>query len=177
MVKTEKLRAAARKLVPSRADVMRGVIYTGVLLASTGLIGATIAFSAQSAGSMMVVKSAARQEIRKSYAMPLPEKRGADFNIARATAAVVKAPPATLIAASATTEAAPAAREPSRPHRVTASSLNIRSRPGQGRTLFSLPQGTVVEVAEASGNWLEITGPDGRSGWAFARYLEPQAAR
>jgi uncharacterized protein YgiM (DUF1202 family) len=168
----------ASQFIPTRASVVRGAIYSGVLLAATGLIGATIAFSAQTAGSMMVIQSAARQEVRPSYAMPLPERKGADFNIARVTAAVVKAPPATVMAAAATTDADVEPAANARPHTITASSLNVRSRPGNGgQTIFSLPRGSVVTVADVDGNWLQVTSPDGRSGWAFSRYLEPNSVQ
>lgn len=145
--------------------------YAGVLMASVIVIGGAVWFSAQAAGSLMPVRSAARADIRPSYALALPERRASDFNVARTTPAVVQ-PRAAVMQAAAPAPAAEEAASPSRPHRIVASSLNIRSRPGQGGTLFSLPRGSVVDVAESQGNWLRVTAPDGRSGWAFARYLE-----
>ncbi|SFZ85380.1 SH3 domain-containing protein [Devosia enhydra] len=154
-----------------RARLLSAGRYAGVLMASLIVIGGAVGFSAQAAGSMVSIKSAARADVRQSYAMPLPDRKAADFNVARATPAVVEAR-ASVMQAALPAPAAEVAAKPSRPHRIVASSLNIRSRPGQGGTLFSLPRGSVVDVAEVQGNWLRITAPDGRSGWAFSRYLE-----
>ena len=154
-----------------KAHLLSAGRYAGVLMASLIVIGGAVGFSAQAAGSMMTVKSAARADIRPSYAVALPERRASDFNVARSTPAVVQ-PRAAVIQAAAPSPSAKVAAKPSRPHRIVASSLNIRSRPGQGGTLFSLPRDSVVDVAEVQGNWLRITAPDGRSGWAFSRYLE-----
>jgi hypothetical protein len=55
---------------------------------------------------------------------------------------------------------------------ISASALNIREQPtSQSASLFVLERGTAVEVADTEGNWAQITDTEGRTGWAFLKFL------
>jgi len=54
---------------------------------------------------------------------------------------------------------------------ITASSLNVRSGPGSGNPVqFSLGGGSIVDVLDRSGDWVEIRDDNGRSGWVAGQY-------
>jgi hypothetical protein len=56
--------------------------------------------------------------------------------------------------------------------RVNASALNLREGPSSSTPVMAaLTEGTEVEVAESHDSWVRVVGPDGRSGWVFAKYL------
>jgi len=55
---------------------------------------------------------------------------------------------------------------------VTAEALNLRAGPSSGSEVRArLLQGQKVQVAGNQGGWLEVTTPDGLSGWAYSQYL------
>lgn len=52
--------------------------------------------------------------------------------------------------------------------------LKVRSGPAKASDqVFVLKGGTPVSVGETHNGWVEITTRDGRSGWVFARFLNP----
>jgi len=59
---------------------------------------------------------------------------------------------------------------------VTAGALNVRAGPSSStEQLAALPMGTAVEISDTQGKWVEVTTGDGRTGWAFAKYLSRTA--
>jgi SH3-like domain-containing protein len=39
---------------------------------------------------------------------------------------------------------------------------------GKGKTLGLIPEGTTIKIEEEKGEWIQISLPDGRSGWIQA---------
>ncbi|MEQ1768634.1 MAG: SH3 domain-containing protein [Devosia sp.] len=78
----------------------------------------------------------------------------------------------------ATNQVAPAAADlPSEPlMTVSVSSLAIRERPEKGSALVAaLLQGEQVVPISKQGSWMLVRSTAGQVGWAFGKYLEPNA--
>lgn len=59
-------------------------------------------------------------------------------------------------------------------HKVGVESLRVRSGPVKTSTqVFALKGGTPVLLGQTSNGWVRITTQDGRSGWVFAKLLNP----
>jgi SH3-like domain-containing protein len=74
--------------------------------------------------------------------------------------------------------AAPPALDPSlRPDAIGPSAVNLRAGPSSSTsTITVLQPGQAVHTGATDGGWVEITLPDGTTGWVYSRYLASVAA-
>jgi uncharacterized protein YgiM (DUF1202 family) len=60
-------------------------------------------------------------------------------------------------------------------HKVGVESLRVRSGPASATDqVFALKGGTAVSLGESRQGWVEITTEDGRTGWVYAKFLNPR---
>jgi hypothetical protein len=59
-------------------------------------------------------------------------------------------------------------------HKIGVEALRVRSGPAKGNAqVFTLRGGTLVSVGGSQNGWTNIITQDGRSGWVFAKFLNP----
>lgn len=59
-------------------------------------------------------------------------------------------------------------------HKIGVESLKVRSGPSKSTSqVFALKGGTPVSLGQSKNGWTEITTQDGRTGWVFAKFLNP----
>ncbi len=84
--------------------------------------------------------------------------------------AALKAPDVTTPATDL--EGAPLADPTLKPDAIGRSAVNLRAGPSSDTaTVTVLQPGQAVSTGESDGGWVEVTLPDGTTGWVFSRYL------
>ena len=69
-------------------------------------------------------------------------------------------------------EGAPLVNPNLRPDSIGGSAVNLRAGPSSDTaTVTVLQPGQAVQTGESDGGWIEVTLPDGTTGWVFSRYL------
>jgi SH3-like domain-containing protein len=97
-----------------------------------------------------------------------PTRPAADPNLQ--TAALTTPAPATDL------EGAPLVDPSLRPDSVGSSAVNLRAGPSSATaTVTVLQPGQAVQTGESDGGWIEVTLPDGTTGWVYSRYLASNA--
>jgi SH3-like domain-containing protein len=97
-----------------------------------------------------------------------PTRPAADPNLH--TAALTPPAPATDL------EGAPLVDPSLRPDSVGSSAVNLRAGPSSATaTVTVLQPGQAVQTGESDGGWIEVTLPDGTTGWVYSRYLASNA--
>lgn len=56
---------------------------------------------------------------------------------------------------------------------VMENDIPLMSTAGKGKPLALIPEGTTVKMQEPKDNWIEVTLPDGRSGWVQQMFITP----
>jgi SH3-like domain-containing protein len=121
----------------------------------------------------------AAKPLKPSYVGRLPEAKADALNIAKAVpvkpttvnipVSVVQ-PPAQVVA-ELTVEAAP-----SYTHQVIASGANVRTGPKKSfPQVFTLRQGSWVNISENVRGWVKVTDETGREGWVYGDLLQQAA--
>ena len=73
-------------------------------------------------------------------------------------------------------EGAPLVDPDLRPDAIGTSAVNLRAGPSTATaTVTVLQPGQAVQTGETDGGWIEVTLPDGTTGWVYARYLASAA--
>jgi SH3-like domain-containing protein len=63
-----------------------------------------------------------------------------------------------------------------RPDMIGSSAVNLRAGPSSATaTVTVLQPGQAVQTGESDGGWIEVTLPDGTTGWVYSRYLASNA--
>lgn len=84
---------------------------------------------------------------------------------------------AALTAPQTDLEGAPLVDPNLRPDSIGASAVNLRAGPSSATaTIGVLQPGQAVQTGESDGGWVEVTLPDGTTGWVYSRYLASVAA-
>jgi SH3-like domain-containing protein len=74
-------------------------------------------------------------------------------------------------------EGAPLVDPDLRPDSIGPSAVNLRAGPSTATaTIGVLQPGQAVQTGESDGGWVEVTLPDGTTGWVYSRYLASVAA-
>ena len=74
-------------------------------------------------------------------------------------------------------EGAPLVDPNLRQDRIGSSAVNLRAGPSTATaTIGVLKPGQAVQTGESDGGWVEVTLPDGTTGWVYSRYLASTAA-
>jgi SH3-like domain-containing protein len=83
---------------------------------------------------------------------------------------------AALTAPKTDLEGAPLLDPNLRPDSIGPSAVNLRAGPSSATaTIAVLQPGQPVRTGESDGGWVEVTLPDGSTGWVFSRYLASTA--
>jgi SH3-like domain-containing protein len=73
-------------------------------------------------------------------------------------------------------EGAPLVDPNLRPDTVGGSAVNLRAGPSSATATITVIQpGQAVQTGESDGGWIEVTLPDGTTGWVYSRYLASNA--
>ena len=84
---------------------------------------------------------------------------------------------AALTAPETDMEGAPLVDPSLRPDSIGSSAVNLRAGPSSATaTIGVLQPGTALQTGESDGGWVEVTLPDGTTGWVYSRYLASTAA-
>lgn len=84
---------------------------------------------------------------------------------------------AALTAPQTDLEGAPLVDPNLRPDSIGASAVNLRAGPSSATAAVGVLQpGQAVQTGESDGGWVEVTLPDGTTGWVYSRYLASVAA-
>lgn len=121
---------------------------------------------------------APQQVARVEAAPPLRTTPRLDSNL---QTAALTAPepevPATSELPAADLEDAPLVEANLRPDAIGLSAVKLRAGPSSSTAAVTVLQpGQAVQTGESDGGWVEITLPDGTTGWVFSRYLASVAA-
>ncbi len=74
-------------------------------------------------------------------------------------------------------EGAPLVDPDLRPDTIGRSAVNLRAGPSTSTAPITVLQpGQAVQTGESDGGWVEVTLPDGTTGWVYSRYLASSAA-
>jgi SH3-like domain-containing protein len=99
-----------------------------------------------------------------------PVRTATDPNLQTAALTTPAAPTTDL-------EGAPLVDPNLRPDSIGPSAVNLRAGPSTATaTVGVLQPGQAVQTGQSDGGWIEVTLPDGTTGWVFSRYLASAAA-
>ncbi|WP_423068194.1 SH3 domain-containing protein [Devosia sp. CN2-171] len=151
-------------------------IFAGVVVAA-GLFAA----SGLSLTAGMVTEVAANAPIaagplKPSYVVRLPTAKAETLNVAKSVPVkpiiVTSAAVAPVTPPPATAELTVTAK-PTFSHQVVASGANVRSGPKKSfPQVFTLRQGTWVNVSDNVRGWVKVTDETGREGWVYGSLLQ-----
>lgn len=98
-----------------------------------------------------------------------PVRTATDPNLQTAALTTPAAPTTDL-------EGAPLVEPNLRPDSIGPSAVNLRAGPSTATaTVGVLQPGQAVQTGQSDGGWIEVTLPDGTTGWVFSRYLASAA--
>ncbi|MGC4077529.1 MAG: hypothetical protein QM702_10945 [Rubrivivax sp.] len=137
-------------------------IYLGVIGACALVTVSAGGFTADTVGKMAAATEVASKPLKPSYIARLPEAKAEALNIATATPVAPTTQVATLdVTATPVAAAPPATTTPANSYRVVASGANVRSGAENYPQVFTLSQGTWVDVSRSGAGLGAGEGPDG----------------
>jgi uncharacterized protein YgiM (DUF1202 family) len=149
-------------------------LFSGVLLAAGLFTASSLSMTATMVSSAAASAPVAAKPLKPSYIARMPVVSAEALDVARSVPVVVKAPvapslPPALEQAVAEIEAAPAFS-----HRVAVSGANVRSGPQKSAPqVFTLREGSWVNIADNVRGWVKVTDETGRGGWVYGQLLQP----
>ena len=152
-------------------------VFAGVLAAAGLFTASSLSMTAGMVSAAAVSAPSASKPLKPSYVARMPVAGAATLDIARSVPvkpmmpAVPVLPPAATTVASVQVEATP-----SYSHQVSASGANVRTGPRKSfPQVFTLRQGSWVNISENVRGWVKVTDEDGREGWVYGSLLAPDA--
>jgi hypothetical protein len=158
---------------------VRGLAVFAVVIAGVGLFTATQlsttpgTIAPGDGGSIAVARP-----VVPSYMARMPAEGTAPAKIATVAPPRPVTPRAPVLPPLPVVEpvALEVAAVPTFTHKVVASGANVRSGPKKTYPqVFTLPQGSLVNVGENISGWVKVTDQSGREGWMYGALLEEQA--
>jgi len=153
--------------------IFAAVVATAGLFTASGL-SLTAGMVSEAAAN---APSAARPPTKPNYIVRLPVAKAEALNVAKSVA--VK-PPA-IVTPSIVTVAPPATAtaeltvvpKSTYTHQVIASGANVRSGPRKSfPQVFTLQQGSWVNISDNVRGWVKVTDENGREGWVYGSLLQ-----
>jgi uncharacterized protein YgiM (DUF1202 family) len=120
----------------------------------------------------------AAKPTKPNYVVRLPTAKADALNVAKSVPVrpVLVTPSIVAVAPPVATAELTVAPKPVYSHQVIASGANIRSGPKKTfPQVFTLRQGTWVNVSENVRGWVKITDETGREGWVYGSLLQASA--
>lgn len=155
--------------------IFAGVMVAAGLFTASGL-SLTVGMVTEAAANAPI----AARPIKPNYVVRLPTARAETLNVAKS---VPVKPVIITTSASVETVAPPKSEaelqvvaKPSYSHQVVASGANVRSGPKKSfPQVFTLRQGSWVNISENVSGWMRVKDETGREGWVYGSLLQEAA--
>ncbi|MBN9307805.1 MAG: SH3 domain-containing protein [Devosia sp.] len=157
------------------------VVFVGVLAGASLFVASGLSLTAGMVTEAAANAPVAARPLKPNYVVRLPVAKAEALNVAKS----IPVRPASLPATSAsfvTVAPPPATAEltvtarPAFSHQVVASGANVRSGPKKSfPQVFTLQQGSWVNVSDNVRGWVKVSDETGRVGWVYGSLLQPGA--
>lgn len=151
-------------------------IFAGVMAAAGLFTASGLSLTAGMVTEVAANAPSAAGPLKPSYVVRLPTARADTLNVAKSVAVrpvIVTSAGIAPVAPPATSAELTVTAKPSFSHQVVASGANVRSGPKKSfPQVFTLRQGTWVNVSDNVRGWVKVTDETGREGWVFGSLLE-----
>ena len=151
-------------------------IFAGVMVAAGLFTASGLSLTAGMVTEVAANAPSAAKPLKPSYVVRLPTAKAETLNVAKS----VPVKPAIVTSVAAIAPASPPVSaeltvtpRPVLSHQVVASGANVRSGPKKSfPQVFTLRQGTWVNVSENVRGWVKVTDATGREGWVYGSLLQ-----
>jgi uncharacterized protein YgiM (DUF1202 family) len=152
--------------LPLRSLAVFSLVIAGASMFAASSVNLTAGIvSAAAANTASVART-----MKPSYVARMPVAKAEALNVAKAVPVKPKVAVPAATPVTATLEVKPA---PVFSHRVAASGANVRSGPKKSfPQVFTLRQGSWVNIGENVRGWVKVTDETGREGWVFGSLLQ-----
>jgi len=159
--------------LPFRSLAIFAAVMAGAGLFTASSLSLTAGVVQETVASTPVVSS---KPMKPNYVVRMPTAEPEALNVAKATP--VK-PKSMMVTTSSLDAAPPVTAEltvtarPTYTHQVAASGANVRSGPKKSfPQVFTLQQGSWVNIGENVQGWVKVTDETGREGWVYGSLLQ-----
>lgn len=153
-------------------------IFAGVITAAGLFTASGLSLTAGIVTEVAANAPSAAKPLKPSYVVRLPTSKAETLNVAKS----VPVKPIIVTTTASITEVAPPKAElevvakPTYSHQVVASGANVRSGPKKSfPQVFTLRQGSWVNIGENVRGWVKVTDETGREGWVYGSLLQESA--
>jgi len=154
-------------------------VFAGVLAAAGVFTASSLSMTAGMVSAAAVSAPAASKPLKPSYVARMPVAGAATLDIARSVPVKPMMPAVPVLPPAAATTAVAAIEveaTPSYSHQVSATGAKVRTGPKKSfPQVFTLRQGSWVNISENVRGWVKVTDEDGREGWVYGSLLAPDA--
>lgn len=150
-------------------------IFAGVIAAAGLFTASGLSLTAGMVTEVAANTPSAAGPLKPSYVVRLPTAKAEALNVAKS----VPVKPIVVTTTASITELAPPKAElevvakPTYSHQVVASGANVRSGPKKSfPQVFTLHQGSWVNISENVSGWVKVKDETGREGWVYGSLLQ-----
>lgn len=153
-------------------------VFAGVLAAAGVFTASSLSMTAGMVSAAAVSAPAASKPLKPSYVARMPVAGAATLDIAKSVPVKPMMPAVPVLPPAATTAVAAIEVEatPSYSHQVSATGAKVRTGPKKSfPQVFTLRQGSWVNISENVSGWVKVKDETGREGWVYGSLLQESA--
>ncbi len=160
--------------LPFKALAIFAAVMVGAGLFTASSLSLTASVVSETAASMPV----ASKPLKPNYVVRMPVANADALNVAKVVTVKPKSMVVTTSALEPVAAPVPVAEltviaKPTYSHKVVASGANVRAGPKKSfPQVFTLRQGSWVNIGENVQGWVKVTDETGREGWVYGTLLQ-----